>query len=621
MTKNAQRLSQLISTFGPGAMIDLPTRSVVVGGLEQWDMKGNAFTTLAEPRLTMRLEQILKEQGRLDQTANLSLRTPPISANARDGIPNGVAAPVFPTWFVCEQVEAITSGAITTRRRRLVRWQDLDSKGRRRFQFDDGRKSDVTPIRFVCACDNGHLQDIDWRWVVHGSIPCQEAMWVEERGTSADPADTNVVCGCGRHLSLQDTFQPGRLGKCRGERPWLLDRDPAGCGDNLKLLTRTATNTYFPQVHTVISLPSEEDELSQLVEELSGDLAGVQTAQDVGQAKRFNPKVAASLGPYADTEIFERLQRIRDGAKSDASRSPKLAEFDTFANGNAEIGTNHPTAKLYAQTLQRAEWADSSAEIELSGIKNLVAVHRLREVSCLYGFTRFEAAPTGADGDIEDVQLSVRGAPISRDADWLPAIEQFGEGIFIHFDEAVIKAWLQGAATAHRNEKLLAGYYHWQKRFAGKAPAYPGTAYVLLHSISHALMAEIALDCGYPASSLKERVYALSSQKAAGEIDRCGILIYTASTGAQGTLGGLVATAPRFAHILKSALDRLRICSNDPVCADHEPDDRSGDRATHGAACHGCLLIAETSCEMKNLFLDRNLLVSTMSGEGCGFFE
>ncbi|MBY3136901.1 DUF1998 domain-containing protein [Rhizobium laguerreae] len=621
MTKNAQRLSQLISTFGPGAMIDLPTRSVVVGGLEQWDMKGNAFTTLAEPRLTMRLEQILKEQGRLNSAAHLSLRTPPISANARDGIPNGVAAPVFPTWFICEQVETNASVVITTRRRRLVRWQDLDSKGRRRFQFDDGRKSDVTPIRFVCACDNGHLQDIDWRWVVHGSVACQEAMWVEEKGTSADPADTNVICGCGRHLSLQDTFQPGRLGKCRGERPWLLDRDPAGCGHNLKLLTRTATNTYFPQVHTVISLPSEEDELSQLVEDLSGDLVGVQTVQDVGQAKRFNPKVAASLGPFADDEIFARLVRIREGAKSDASRSPKLAEFDTFASGSPEIGTNHPTAKLYAQTLARAEWANPAAEIDISGIKNLVAVHRLREVSCLYGFTRFEAAPTSADGDIEDVQLSVRGAPISRDADWLPAIEQFGEGIFIHFDEIAVKDWLHADATAHRNRQLLVGYNHWQKRFTGKAPAYPGTSYVLLHTISHALMAEIALDCGYPASSLKERVYALSSKKGAGEIDRCGILIYTASTGAQGTLGGLVATAPRFASILKNALERLGICSNDPVCADHEPDDRSGDRATHGAACHGCLLIAETSCEMRNLFLDRSLLIPTMSGDQSCFFK
>ena len=132
MTKNAQRLSQLISTFGPGAMIDLPTRSVVVGGLEQWDMKGNAFTTLPEPRLTMRLEQILKEQGRLDPAASLTLRTPPTSVDSRDGVPRGVAAPIFPTWFICEQVETNTSGAKTTRRRRLVRWQDLDSKGRQK---------------------------------------------------------------------------------------------------------------------------------------------------------------------------------------------------------------------------------------------------------------------------------------------------------------------------------------------------------------------------------------------------------------------------------------------------------------------------------------------------------
>jgi hypothetical protein len=105
-----------------------------------------------------------------------------------------------------------------------------------------------------------------------------------------------------------------------------------------------------------------------------------------------------------------------------------------------------------------------------------------------------------------------------------------------------------------------AGLTHpWER--GEKAPAYPGTAYVLLHGISHALMAEIALDCGYPASSLKERVYALSSMRGGGEIDRCGILIYTASAGAQGTLGGLVATAPRFSDILKCALDRLQICS------------------------------------------------------------
>lgn len=621
MTKNAQRLSQLISTFGPGAMIDLPTRSVVVAGLDLWDMRANSFTTIPEPRLTMRLEQILKDQGRLDPDINLSLRTPPVSSDGASGLPQGVLAPVFPTWFVCEQIEANPTAAGTLRRRRLVRWQDLDTKGRRRFVFDDGRKSEVTPIRFVCACEKGHLQDIEWRWVVHGSVQCQEPMWVEEKGTSADPADTSVVCGCGRRLSLQDAFQPGRLGKCRGDRPWLLDRDPDGCGDNLKLLTRTATNTYFPQVYTVISLPSEEDELTRLVDELSGDLAGVQTLEDVAQAKRFNPKVSASLGAYPDIEIFERLKRVRDGAKADASRSPKMSEFDVFASGRPEIGQNHPSAKLYAQTLPHSMWVDPTAGIDMSAIKNLVAVHRLREVSCLYGFTRFEAAPASSDGDIEDVQLAVRGAPISRGADWLPAIEQFGEGLFVHFDETGVKNWLQTQAVSDRRRQLVAGYNHWQKRFASKAPAYPGTAYTLLHSLSHALMAEISLDCGYPASSLKERIYALSESRAGGDADRCGILIYTATPGAQGTLGGLVAAGPRFSRILRNALDRLKICSNDPVCADHEPDGRSGDRATHGAACHGCLLIAETSCEMRNLFLDRSLLVPTMADHRSHFFD
>jgi hypothetical protein len=128
------------------------------------------------------------------------------------------------------------------------------------------------------------------------------------------------------------------------------------------------------------------------------------------------------------------------------------------------------------------------------------------------------------------------------------------------------------------------------------------------------------MDCGYPASSLKERVYALGSTRL-GEADRCGILIYTATAGAQGTLGGLVANGPRLATILASALNSARICSNDPVCADHEPDSRSGDRATPGAACHGCLLIAETSCEMRNLFLDRALMVETMSTDGAAFFQ
>jgi hypothetical protein len=250
-----------------------------------------------------------------------------------------------------------------------------------------------------------------------------------------------------------------------------------------------------------------------------------------------------------------------------------------------------------------------------------VAVHRLREVSCLYGFTRFEEAPPLIDDEIEDVRLAVFGAALSRHADWLPAIEQLGEGLFIHFDSGAIRAWMERADVAEREAKLRAGFTYWAGRFGDQPPPWPGLPYVLLHSISHALMSEIAIDCGYPASSLKERIYAEPNKGDQARFDRLGILIYTATAGAQGTLGGLVGTAPRFATILRGALERLAICSNDPICADHEPDGMSGDRATHGAACHGCMVVSETSCEARNLFLDRRLLVETMGSQGEALFH
>ncbi len=139
---------------------------------------------------------------------------------------------------------------------------------------------------------------------------------------------------------------------------------------------------------------------------------------------------------------------------------------------------------------------------------------------------------------------------------WLPASEQFGEGLFIHFESDAIIRWLNEKA-AGRHQQLRNGYSRWATRFGARAPKYPSTPYVLLHSLSHALMTEIALDCGYPASSLKERVYALGQSGT----ERCGLLIYTATAGAQGTLGGLVGTAPRFAEILRAALEHFPLNS------------------------------------------------------------
>src|SRR5262249_38006870 len=153
--------------------------------------------------------------------------------------------------------------------------------------------------------------------------------------------------------------------------------------------------------------------------------------------------------------------------------------------------------------------------------------------------------------------------------DWLPAMEQRGEGIFLKIGAAGVRAWLESAEVSARGEKLDRGITRYRDRY-GVNVERPGLPYVLLHSLAHALMEQIALECGYPLSSLKERVYAFPGPR--GDIpDRFGLLVYTASAGAQGTLGGLVEIASRMPEITAAAAERMRLCSNDPVCADHDP--------------------------------------------------
>jgi hypothetical protein len=411
-------------------MLDLPTRSVLVGGLERWEMRQGAFKPIEEPRLARMLERMLKDTDRFDEGRSLSLRTPPLAADVFNREPPGVAVTVFPTWFVCAAEQTQVDGR-EIRRRRLVRWSDLDpTGGRRRYGLEDGRRVEVTPIRFVAGCEKGHLQDIDWRWVVHGEASCREPMWLVETGTSSDPRDTRAsaiaetLCRWSRLSSEGASATAAASARGSATVTRQIDR-------LLRFLTRTATNTYFPQIATVISLPSAEDVLSALVQGHFSDLDAAQSPADIAQARRFNSALRASFEGYSDADVLARLQLLRSRREQDASLPPKLAEFDVFASGNATIGENQPGSLLYAETLPRAVW-DLDTDPALRSTEDLVVVHRLREVFRLYGFTRFEAAPTSADGELEDIRLAVHGAPLTLGAEWLPAVEQFGEGLFVH---------------------------------------------------------------------------------------------------------------------------------------------------------------------------------------------
>lgn len=607
MSDNEIRLSQMIMGFGPGAMIDLPSRSIIVGGLPLWRQQIEP-RIIIEPRLQEMLERSLTQSGRLAEGVRLTLRQPPYATNDGDRLKRDVPALIFPLWFVCDP-ETGTSPSAGGSRRRMVQWKELEwSTGK----FKDGNKTiSVTPMRFVAACKKGHMQDLNWRGLVHRGqkqAGCRSAMWFLDRGTSADPKDLSIECDCGARVEFEFLFAEGILGGCNGHQPWLGEQsvDANGCTENLKLLVRGASNAYFPQVANVIALPVDADHIGDIIKANLGSLARLTSVDQLVGVLSFNQALANMFGAVDPAAIFSRIQELKDGSNptTPISNSPKVAEFDILASGNDLIGTNAIDSRLHANTLQDHAWR--SGDILERLLVRVVAVKRLTEVTCLYGFTRLEPAPVASDGSLEEVLLAVEGASLGE-ADWLPAIEQNGEGIFLQLDPAAVSTIVQSKFSVDRVNELRLAYQDWAGKFKN-SPTFPGGAYTFLHSLSHALMTEIALQCGYPATSIKERVYALPTEGPQSPIGRLGILIYTSASGAQGSLGGLVAMAPKIVGLLTAAVEKMQVCSNDPICSESAPQAHFDGSLVNGAACNACLLAPETSCEMRNMLLDRLML-------------
>jgi hypothetical protein len=593
MTTPQVRAGQVITTFGPGSMVDFPDVSVVIAGLENWRYDAGRIPMVDESRLVAKLRRILN-------VPQLMLREPPPANEQTAGFHPDITGWRFPEWFIVQRTIAMPKGY---RARRLVHWKALE-KGR--FKDEDNRWYPVVPVRFVRACPKGHLGDIEWREFVHGERGgCIRDLYLEERGTSGDLDEIWVRCDCGkdRVMSQAARRELRALGSCNGARPWLGRGTREACGDANRLLIRSASNAYFPQTMSVISIPDTAAAIDAIVDALWDDfLSDVETDADLAKV-RAKPTPKIRLEGYGDAEVLTAIRRRRSGGVSE-DRPVKEAEYDALSEAKEELGVDEPGGDFFARALPPDKWAAPW----MSAIQRVVLVHRLREVVAQVGFTRFEAAGPDIQGELE---LDVKRAPLAIDLSWLPAVENRGEGIFLQFHAAAIRQWCARPAVMERARSLLAGFELWQKEHEGSPRRFPGLPYYLLHSLSHLLLTAIALECGYPASSLRERVYA-------GE-DRYGILIYTGSSDAEGTLGGLVEAGRAISRHMRRALELGMLCSNDPVCAYHAPTPHDYQWLL-GSACHGCLLIAETSCEQRNDFLDRSLVVPTVEGLGTELF-
>ncbi len=600
------RPSQLMYAFGIGAVVDLPNFSVLVGGLDDWDETKQAV--ISEDRL---LAAVRAEDGR---DAVRELRSAPWEPETRNAFDSwaytGVPVTPFPRWLRCSRCSylgPIDSGLFDLEtqpyRPDRARYAHKNCTGR-------GRAPTAVPARFVIACSRGHLDEFPWVEFVHKDAPCSGNPILEavDLGTGSRSTDVLVKCRtCQQKGFMAQAFGEGSeqvLPLCRGRSPQLRRFDDASCTEQATAMLLGASNAWFAVTRTVLSIPASSDVVEQLVAEHWSILANVGSEAELPNLLRFVPELKA-LGGYdvgaVWTAIEARRAALATGASGGETERDLLGpEWEVFTHPTgAPMGDNFKLVPTRAPEGFDA-WFEPT-----------VLVERLREVTALIGFTRID----GPDAESRNV------APISRHRPtWVPAAQSRGEGIFIRLREDRVAEWEDHVAGTPRMEALRRAHHDWRKR-RGLDPAalWPGERYLLLHTLAHALINELALECGYAAASIRERIYAESP--GGSRPPMAGILLYTAAPDAEGTLGGLVSLGrPEFAGpVLARTMRRMALCTSDPMCADHSPGEHED--VLHGAACHACLFVPETSCERGNRYLERAALAQTLADAGISFLE
>lgn len=559
------RRAQLITTYGVGSIVALRDESFMVAGTDRWDI---SRPDLHEPLL----ERALGVSGFV---------LPPASDAGHD-----VPVVRFPRWSSCPTC------------RRLAKHTELASN------YDNHCtqcETKLVPSRFVMACERGHIDDFPYERWVHGGAPRREGphlLTIEVSGRSSSLRDVVIRCRCGDARDLDGAFAKFALRdvtRCFGQRPWLSDQE-GQCDAQPRVLQRGASNVWFSIVRSAISIPPWSEGAFEILNQHWGVLSNIPA---VALAPTLEGMGLAKPGQFTVEDLVAAVHARLSGEDSNASMSfdeIRRQEYAALSRGRHE--------QAVKQEFVCVEAGGQSSTV-MTMLDSVMVVRRLREIRALTGFSRVLPA------DDRDGSADVTAPLANTDMDWLPAIEVRGEGVFLRLAMSRLQAWESRPDVVDRVANIR-GQYEAMARARGAEPERQITPrLILLHTLAHVLIDQWALDSGYAASSLRERLYSSN--------EMAGLLIYTATSDAAGSLGGVAAQAQpaRLGASLADAIDRASWCSSDPLCIEA---DGSGVDALNLGACHSCCLLPEVSCEEMNVFLDRAVLVGTPGNAAMGYF-
>lgn len=472
---------------------------------------------------------------------------------------------------------------------------------------------------FVSVCGDGHLDDVNWTYIVHKGS-CKRGnvdyfLWIRTGGTLRDIRLVCPRCDEGR-ANFGQCFSDNW--RCSGRNP---EREQPGrpyrpqCGKTSRIMQRQASSIRVPEVKTYLSIHPTYTLLDTMARatDLVKSAAVFALKLDGGLTRNsiFNLFISTlhEAGvPHSTVAEFERAERdeVVRVIKDMIAPPPKThrdildREYDILMrasnNGAPPITPKSDSPPLFEVRLQDVRRFQTRNGRQFT----VTPIRTLETVTIQVGFRRIVPSdsrvadtdsPQGDELKLVDVDFMDKA-----NKRWLPGASFFGEGLFIALDGGgPVK--LSGLADAAWRKSHKAGidYSAHLSKYQDTTGYELDPRFVWWHTLAHLLIRSISERAGYSAASIRERVYFT------GDTGAGGILLYATQPGTEGTMGGLVGLAPRLNQFMRGAEERARTCSADPLCK----QDGFVPGRLSGSCCYGCLMNPETSCEHRNMWLDR----------------
>ncbi|NFG22560.1 DUF1998 domain-containing protein [Clostridium botulinum] len=626
------RLSQLVTTFGPGGIIDFIDQPLMTVVHSKWKSPKKIY----EERLSKKLHvKGFKFPKDIDSGYNVPFVR-------------------FPEWYYCPKCRRFMP--IKEWEKEYIQYVKDNKKENQESKYifmknpvcvsiEHKSKIQLISPSILIACKNGHVDDfpwVEWAHLNKGEI-CKKPNLelISHLGTlgleNMKVICTNPECKAENNMKLansKNAFKqsypkvPKELSKqfneetgfkCKGKLQWKND-SKKDCNAMPEMVLRNASNIYFPKIDSSLSIPPYSDEITSDIEGSSAFdtlMKNIERNEKKGKLERFMneefqdciEEISEEIDMEDKIDIVEKIvRRILDqnvGCSTETRNDYRHSEYQAFLNAD---NSNYDSRNFKIERKNAEEYG-------IDEISNIILVKRLREARALVGFTRLKPPDNFVIGVEENTSESRLIDLKDKNENWYPGYEVRGEGIFIEFNIDKINKWIEeNPEVQNRADKLNKRYDEKRNNISQRIIT---PKFILLHTFAHLLINELSFQCGYPVTSLRERIYC---DIPSDDYVMNGILIYTADSDAEGSLGGLVKQGEEdnLPRIIRKAVRRAEWCSYDPVCIN---SDGQGIDNLNLSACYSCSLLPETSCEEFNTLLDRAMIVGTLDNKELGFFK